>query len=152
MRIRVESRVRATAIDADAVRQAAVYVLRRERRPEGSELGVLFAGERLMRRLNRRYRGVDRGTDVLAFPLEESGPRGRPRLLGDVVISPRRAQAFARLAGTPCGEELLLYLVHGILHLCGYDDETAGARERMERRQRMLVGEIVRKGLWSATG
>ena len=79
MRIRVESRVRATLIDAPAVRRAAAYVLRRERRPEGCELGVLFAGERLMRSLNRRYRGVDRGTDVLAFPLEGAGLRGRPR-------------------------------------------------------------------------
>ena len=68
------------------------------------------------------------------------------------MISPRRAQAFARAAGTSSGKELLLYLVHGILHLCGYDDETAGARKRMERRQRVLVEEIVRKGLWSATG
>lgn len=152
MKIRVASRVRATAIDAAAIRRAALHVLRRERRPEGSELGVLFAGDRLVRRLNRRYRGVDRSTDVLAFPLADAGAPGRPRLLGDVVISPARARACARTLGTPPGEELLLYLVHGILHLCGYDDKAPGQRERMERRQRRLVAEIVRKGIWSATG
>ena len=152
MKVLVASRVRASAIDAAAVRRAAVYVMRQSGCPEGTELGVLFAGDRAMRTLNRRYRGVDRDTDVLAFPFADTGARGRARLLGDVAISPGRARACAGSLGTTAGAELLLYLVHGILHLCGYDDEAPRARAKMERRQRLLVAAILRKGLWNVTG
>lgn len=148
MGIEVRNRVRTTPIDAASVRRAAAHVLRREGRPEGVEVGVLFAGDRAMRSLNRRYRGVDRVTDVLAFPL---AGRGRARILGDVAISPGRARVYARGLGTAADAELLLYLVHGILHLCGYDDESPRRRAVMERRQRRLVAEIRRKGLWRVT-
>lgn len=149
MRVLVANTVRSAPIDASAVRRAAAHVMRREGCPPGSELGVLFAGERAVRTLNRRYRGADRATDVLAFPLADR--RVRSPMLGDVVVSPHRARACARSFGVAAGEELLLYLVHGILHLCGYDDETPRARARMERRQGALVEEIVRKGLWNVT-
>ena len=165
MKVLVASRVRASAIDAAAVRRAAAYVMRQSGCPEETELGVLFAGDRAMRTLNRRYRGVDRDTDVLAFPLADTGAlptiapaqarragRGRARLLGDVAISPGRARACAGSLGTTAGAELLLYLVHGILHLCGYDDGAPRQRAKMERRQRLLVAAILRKGLWNVTG
>lgn len=105
-----------------------------------------------IRALNRDYRGVDAPTDVLAFPMRE-GRFGRlsPELLGDVVIS---AETAARQAGA--GElraELALLLVHGILHLVGYDHPTATARRRMWRKQRALllaVGVEVPEGSWAA--
>ncbi len=150
MRVLVRSTVR-PAIDAAAVSRAAAHVMRREGCRPGTELGVLIAGERAMRALNLRYRGVDRGTDVLAFPMADRGAGGRARLLGDVAVSAARARARARAMGVAAGAELLLYLVHGILHLCGHDDGSPGDRARMERRQRLLVGEIVRKGLWNVT-
>lgn len=152
MKIGVRNRVRTTAIDEAAVRRVAAHVMRRQGCPEGVEVGVLFAGDRVMRTLNRRYRGVDRVTDVLAFPLADRASRGHARVLGDVAISPGRARAYARSLGTTAGAELLLYLVHGILHLCGYDDESPRLRAVMERRQRRLVAEIRRKGLWRVTG
>jgi probable rRNA maturation factor len=152
MKVLVTSRVRARAIDAAAVRRAAVYVMRQSGCPEGTELGVLFLGDRAMRTLNRRYRGVDRDTDVLAFPLAGTGAPVRERLLGDVVVSPGRARACAPGFGTTADAELLLYLVHGILHLCGYDDGAPRQRAKMERRQRLLVAAILRKGLWNVTG
>lgn len=91
-----------------------------------------------MAALNRQYRGVEGPTDVLAFPMRE-GRFGRlsPDLLGDVVISVETAR---RQAGR--GEfrgELALLLVHGILHLVGYDHQTPAARQRMWRKQRVLL-------------
>jgi probable rRNA maturation factor len=105
-----------------------------------------------IRDLNKSYRGVDASTDVLAFPMRE-GRFGRlaPDLLGDVVIS---AETAARQA--PGGElrgELALLLVHGILHLVGYDHHTAAARQRMWRKQRALLlaaGVEVPAGSWAA--
>ncbi len=88
--------------------------------------------------LNRTYRGVDAPTDVLAFPMRE-GRFGRlsPDLLGDVVIS---AETARRQAGAGAFRaELALLLVHGILHLVGYDHHVPAARQRMWRKQRSIL-------------
>ena len=105
-----------------------------------------------IRDLNRTYRGVDAPTDVLAFPMRE-GRFGllSPELLGDVVIS---AETAARQA--PAGGlrgELALLLVHGILHLVGYDHHTSAARRRMWRKQEALLadcGVAVPAGSWAS--
>ena len=96
-----------------------------------AEVSVEVVGERRIRDLNREHRGKDEVTDVLSFPLEEADEEpgvlddddGPPRLLGDVVICARRALRQARAAGLPPTLELALLLVHGTLHLLGYDHE-----------------------------
>jgi len=109
-----------------------------------SELSLELTGDRRMRRLNREYRKKDRPTDVLAFPIREAVmPRGvRPvtQMLGDVVISLPTALRQARDAGRSIDDELAMLLVHGVLHLCGYDHER-NPREaaRMSRRERVLL-------------
>ncbi len=109
-----------------------------------SELSLELTGDRRMRRLNREYRKKDRPTDVLAFPIREAVmPRGtRPvtKMLGDVVISLPTALRQAKEAGRSINEELATLLVHGVLHLCGYDHEL-NPREaaRMSRRERALL-------------
>lgn len=109
----------------------------------GSELSVELIGDRRMRRLNRVYRKKDRTTDVLSFPMREAkGPR--TKLLGDVVISVPTARRQARQAGRSVDEELAMLLIHGVLHLCGYDHER-GEREarRMRRRERAMLGTLL---------
>jgi rRNA maturation RNase YbeY len=109
-----------------------------------SELSLELAGDRRMRRLNREYRKKDRPTDVLAFPIREAVmPRNvRPvtEMLGDIVISLPTALRQAREAGRSIDDELAMLLVHGVLHLCGYDHER-DPREaaRMSRRERALL-------------
>jgi len=95
-----------------------------------------------MRTLNRRYRKKDRTTDVLAFAMREAA-NPCPTLLGDVVISIPTAVKQAKAAGRSLDEELAVLLVHGVLHLCGYDHER-GKREalRMRRRERAILGQI----------
>lgn len=109
-----------------------------------SELSLELAGDRHMRRLNREYRKKDRPTDVLAFPIREAVmPRGLclvTQMLGDVVISLPTAVRHAKEAGRSIDDELAMLLVHGVLHLCGYDHER-NPREaaRMSRRERALL-------------
>lgn len=104
-----------------------------------SELSLELVGDRRMRRLNRMYRKKDRTTDVLAFPMRESH-NPYPLLLGDVVISVPTARRQAKESGRSLGDELAALLVHGVLHLCGYDHERS-AREavRMRRRETAIV-------------
>jgi len=75
-------------------------------------LAIALVDEAEIRELNREHRGRDRATDVLSFPVDERGPASGPRELGDVVICPEHTQDLAEA------------VVHGVLHLCGYDHET----------------------------
>jgi rRNA maturation RNase YbeY len=96
-----------------------------------------------MRTLNRQYRGKDRTTDVLSFALRE-GPFAdlQPEFLGDIVISVPVAAKQAREAGHSLAREIELLLVHGLLHLLGYDHERSLAEaRRMRRKERLLVKE-----------
>ena len=98
------------------------------------EVSVLFCGDRRMRSLNRRFRGKDRSTDVLVFPAGGD-------LLGDIVISVPYAAREARRHGTPAARELDRLLVHGFLHLCGYDHETDGGEmDALEAKLRQRLG------------
>lgn len=104
-----------------------------------SELSIELIGDRRMRRLNCVYRKKDRTTDVLAFAMRESD-NPCPTLLGDVVISVPTALRQAREAGRTLEDELAALLVHGVLHLCGYDHErNEKEAARMHRRQQAIL-------------
>jgi probable rRNA maturation factor len=113
----------------------------------GSELSVELVGNVRIRRLNCSYRKKDRITDVLAFPIREAtmprGVHGPSVMLGDVVVSVPVAVHQAKEAGRSVEEELAALLVHGVLHLCGYDHERS-AREamRMSRQERTVLNKI----------
>ena len=103
----------------------------------GWEVSVLLVDDPTIRGLNRRWRRLDRATDVLSFPF---GP-GPDRILGDVVISVPRAAEQARRFRVPLARELKRLLVHGILHLMGYDHRTVAQRREMRAlEERLLAG------------
>ena len=119
--------------------QAAAAVVRAALEAEGvteGEVGLALVDAAAMAELNAGHRGVDRPTDVLSFPLDgdEPLPAGLPRQLGDLVVCPQ----VAADAGTP----IELLLVHGALHLIGYDHETDDGR--MLARQDTLIEEVER--------
>jgi len=98
-----------------------------------------------MRGLNAAYRGKDKPTDVLSFELDERPDPSGPPLLGDVVISVDTAARQAAARGVPLDAEVRLLLVHGILHLLGYDHErSASEARRMFALQRALLGRLER--------
>jgi probable rRNA maturation factor len=109
-----------------------------------AELSVLFIGDRAMRTLNHEWRNKDRTTDVLSFPLRE----GRflhiqPDMLGDIVISVPAAVRQADAAGHSLAVELERLLVHGLVHLLGYDHERGVKEARcMERKERQLLKRL----------
>lgn len=153
MKVLARSRLKRAKINADEASRFARFIMGRVDCASDAELSILFVGRRAMRRLNREYRGVDRETDVLAFPLGDRRGSNRPSgALGDVVISVDRASRCARSFLTTVNAELLLYLTHGILHLCGFDDGSAGDRKKMERRQEELVSLALETGSWNVIG
>jgi probable rRNA maturation factor len=90
-------------------------------------LTVALVAEEEIRRLNREHRGIDRPTDVLAFPVDATGPSAGPRELGDVVICLERT------------DDPVETTVHGVLHLCGYDHERDGG-EMVVLQDRVMTG------------
>jgi probable rRNA maturation factor len=142
MRIEISSRVKGSPTQS-RVRALMTRIARamRESKVEGLrskvEVSVLFCGDRAMRALNRRYRGMDAPTDVLAFPAETGG------LLGDIVISIPCASRQARRRGESPAREIDRLLLHGFLHLSGYDHETddgeMNALEKNLRRKLALA-------------
>jgi probable rRNA maturation factor len=121
-------------IQAELVERAARSALEHESAPPEAELTIVLAGDEQLRRLNLDFLGVDAPTDVLSFPASgprergESDPESGVPYLGDVLISVPRAADQARAAGHAVEAEVQLLVVHGILHLLGYDH--AGAREK----------------------
>jgi rRNA maturation RNase YbeY len=105
-------------------------------------LSVEFVGDHRMRRLNAQYRGRDITTDVLAFAMREA-PGPRSPLLGDVVISVPRAAKQADEQKHPLQYELTVLLIHGILHLLGYDHERSEYEARRMRRKERAVLQAV---------
>lgn len=105
-----------------------------------AELSLVLVSDRIMHELNRTWRGRDRPTDVLAFAQREGAGGAPPGLLGDVVISVDTARRQATRLGHSVGAEGDRLLVHGLLHLLGYDHERSAAEaRRMARKERLLL-------------
>jgi rRNA maturation RNase YbeY len=146
------------SLDEEAVARLVAGVLDAEG-VDGAEASVEFVGERRIRGFNAEYRGKDEVTDVLSFPLEDAGegpgpaaaggPAGPPRLLGDVVVCARQALRQARADGLPPAFELAVLLVHGALHLLGYDHETDAGQ--MALRQAEILELVEWEALVVAT-
>jgi probable rRNA maturation factor len=115
--------------------------------PEGAmAMGVCLVGDRAMRALNRRHRAKDATTDVLSFPAGRVPDPEGLRHLGDILISIPQAARQARTAGHPLDRELRVLLLHGYLHLLGYDHERdSGQMLRLQRRlERRLLPRRLR--------
>jgi probable rRNA maturation factor len=126
-------------IDRDRAAELSRAVLDRIGRPE-AVMTVTFIRDRAMRRLNRDYRGIDGPTDVLSFAYheaEETAVCDETRHIGDVVISVETAERYARELVLSFDREIEHLLIHGALHLAGYDHETDnGEMNKLERKLR----------------
>jgi probable rRNA maturation factor len=129
----------ALSLHAATGREYAAFVARNLRRahallrPPLRELSVAFVGDQRMSRLHSQFMGIASPTDVLTFELDYDS-RGRVAA-GEVVVCLPEARRQARARATPVRRELLLYALHGMLHLCGFDDRTDPAFRKMHRTE-----------------
>jgi len=144
-------------ISGAVVRRWSQAVLECLALPNGTALEIVVTGDDEVRTLNRNYRGLDEPTDVLSFPFTELAapapyfgehppapepfplPPGAPQLLGEIVIS----FPYAERQGRPVRQELSLLVVHGILHLLGYDHQEPEQKQRMKDRTDELLAYIL---------
>jgi probable rRNA maturation factor len=109
---------------------------------DAGSVTIAFVSDRAMRGINRRWRRMDQTTDVLSFPAaQDQFEKAEGLTLGDVVISLEQAARQAAEHGLQFDEEVSQLILHGLLHLCGYDHETdKGEMNRMELRLRRRLG------------
>jgi len=100
------------------------------------KISFLFCDNCFIRKLNRKYFKKSGPTDVIAFPLEDKLDKN---YLGEVVVSVEEAVRVSKKNGISWQEELVLYMVHGVLHLSGFCDKTKKDRDKMERKQQKIV-------------
>ncbi|HKW86639.1 MAG TPA: rRNA maturation RNase YbeY [Nitrospiraceae bacterium] len=142
MPVLVRSRLRRKLIFLPRIQTLAQKILAAAGVPE-AELSLDLVGDRRIRRLNQQYRGRDYPTDVLAFPMREVVGPSRS-LLGDVVISLHAAARQAEARGHSLDLEVGMLLIHGTLHLCGYDHELGAREARRMRRKELAILESLK--------
>lgn len=119
-------------------------------KPGEAEVSVLFTNDDFIAELNQQYRGVEGPTDVLSFAFRDSDEEdmvkvpGIPEMLGDVIISLDTAARQAKVNGKTVQEEIALLLVHGALHLLGYDHDTTEKEAVMWKRQDEALRAVIR--------
>jgi len=109
-------------------------------RPPLSELSLAIVGDRRMAELHEQFMNIAGPTDVLTFPMDLDS-RGRP-VSGEVVVCLPEARRQAKERKVPVERELLLYALHGLLHLCGYDDRTTGDFRAMHRAEDEILTRL----------
>lgn len=117
-------------INEKFVKKIVINILKILKKSSSTKLEIVFLNDRAIKPLNKRYKGVDRATDVLSFDLGSCG---------QILISSDMAMKNSRIFNTPLEEELVLYVIHGILHLFGYDDEKPKDRSKMFRKQDSIL-------------
>ena len=138
VKVSIASPQATTPIDRARMRAAAQAVLGGEGIKE-AEISLAFVDNPTIHRLNQRYLQHDEPTDVLSFPLSEPNSK---RLAGELVIGAEIAQTQAASHGHDVQAELALYVIHGLLHLCGYDDDTEAGAKEMRQRERQYLHQL----------
>jgi probable rRNA maturation factor len=138
------------AVDESTIVEVAARVLSHERFPDQTELAITAVTDAAIASLKAEHLGIDEPTDVLSFPIDDLTPgqppsvepAGPPLLLGDVVIAPEYIARQAAANGVTESDELALMVVHGVLHLMGWDHATDADAEAMESREREILAEV----------
>jgi probable rRNA maturation factor len=155
MLILLNNRQRKHPIMSHQLKKVAARILNALECPDGTELSVTVVGDRSIRTINRTYLGKDRPTNVISFSQQEGDCGGlAPDMLGDVIISADTAAREAEQGGMQPFDRLCFLLLHGILHLCGYDHERSGEAEatRMEKKEEELFRILKKEGLLNPAG
>ena len=149
MRIWINNRQRKARLNLEKVREKAGKILNALGLSD-RELSLTLVNDPAMARLNRETFGRRGPTNVIAFPLDDNpSPGGPPALLGEVVISLQTTRRQAREFGWPWQELLDFFLIHGILHLLGYDHEEPAAAAQMDARAWELMSLLYPGRSWA---
>ncbi|MDP2912994.1 MAG: rRNA maturation RNase YbeY [Candidatus Omnitrophota bacterium] len=150
---------RAFRINEKFLKKIVLEILAYIKKTGSVEIEIVFLDDRAIRVFNKKYKGRNASTDVLSFKLGVAEFGRRPsaslgtspeivegrRFLGEILISSETAFANSKVFGTEFYEELVLYVIHGILHLFGYDDKSAKDKIKMSKEEEKLLGFLCKR-------
>lgn len=139
----VENRHKRYRLNERLIETIAIDIVRMIRKENCAELEFIFVNDAEIKRFNKAYKGRDRATDVLSFGIDRS-EFGEKKFLGQIIISLDTARRNAREFRTVFTDEIVLYVVHGILHLFGYDDRSGRESARMTKKQTEIMERLVK--------
>ena len=122
-------------IDLDLVRKIAEKFLKYNKIKE-KEVSIAFVGDKIIKNLNKKYRNIDKVTDVLSFP-------GEDNYLGEVIIDYAQIKRQAKRFSGSVKKEMIFILVHGLLHLQGHEDKTAKGEKKMEKLGKEFINNVI---------
>lgn len=127
---------------SDLLERAAQEALQQAEAPSGAELSIVISDDAQLQTLNRQFLGIDAPTDVLSFPSQDADPDTDGVYLGDILISYPQALAQSKGGNHTIQDELQLLVVHGVLHLLGYDHGEDAEREKMWAIQAKILNSL----------
>jgi probable rRNA maturation factor len=136
MNIHIENRQKAVKLDLRRIRRV-VHKLQEVLSCSDQEISLLFVDNEQIRQMNRQYLNRNHPTNVISFPIKEGDySHVNPHLLGDIVISVERALQDAASGDLPFNDEIDFLLIHGLLHLLGYNHEGANEIEAIKMKEK----------------
>lgn len=129
-------------ISEELISATVLAVLKHEAVSELSEISVVIDNDASLQDLNSQFLGIDAPTDVLSFPSDEVDPESNIPYLGDIIISLPKAKMQAAEAGHTYEAEVQLLIVHGTLHLLGYDHAEADEKQEMWEHQKQILTSL----------
>jgi probable rRNA maturation factor len=129
-------------INEEIISRTVLAVLRHAGVVEASEVSIVIDNNAKLQELNNQFLGIDAPTDVLSFPSDEVDPDSGIAYLGDIILSLPKAQAQAEEAGHAPEAEIQLLIVHGMLHLLGYDHAEQDEKQEMWEHQKAILSDL----------
>lgn len=146
MEILIKNQQKIIKINRKKIREIIRKILQQLKIDEQVEVSILFTTDKFIKSLNKKYRGIDEPTDVLSFSLQEGIVKSPEvlgnRLLGDVIISTETAQRQADTLNHSVEKEVILLLIHGLLHLIGYDHIEEEDSKVMRQKEMELLNNF----------
>jgi probable rRNA maturation factor len=127
-------------IDKNRIKRLVAGVLKAEKKGKDTELSIVFADNKRIKEINRTFLGHNYATDVLSFPYHE--PSRKNNITGEIIVSVEMAAKLAQKRGYSIEGEVALYLIHGLLHLLGYDDKHKRDAKKMHQREGELLSNF----------
>jgi len=147
MEILINNRQKKIKFNPRRIRAITEEIMKFEGAPENAELSIVFCDDDFIQKLNNHHLGKNRPTDVLSFPMDEEEFETEVRLLGDIVISVESATRQAAKLHHSVALEVVFLLVHGFLHLMGYDHMNKTDLTKMKNREETICRHLCEKKL-----
>ena len=141
MEITVQGDQKTLRLNLKNIKALGQAVLKLLKQPKDTFVSISFVSKAEIKKLNRQYFRKNRITDVIALEYKKNDSFYKD-YLGDIIIAPEIAKSNAAIYGVKFSDELSLYVIHGILHLLGYDDTTPASKKRIEKKQQEIIASL----------